>query len=57
MHIPIPARHTSRMENFFYKVGMAVFAIVAPEVVFLNAIRSYFFIREALDEFSASLLK
>jgi hypothetical protein len=57
MHIPIPARHTSQTENFFYKVKLAVFAIIAPEVVFLFAIDSYFFIREALDELPSSLLE
>ncbi|KAN0076468.1 hypothetical protein V8E54_006610 [Elaphomyces granulatus] len=57
MHTPIPARHTSWMENFFYKVGFAAFTIIAPEIVFLEAIRSYFFVRETLDELSASLLE
>jgi hypothetical protein len=57
MHTPIPARHTSWMENFFYKAGFAAFAIIAPEIVFLEAIRSYFFVRETLDELSASLLE
>ncbi|KAN0076495.1 hypothetical protein V8E54_006637 [Elaphomyces granulatus] len=42
MHIPVPARHTSRTENFFYKVGIAALAIIAPEVVFVNVITSYF---------------
>jgi hypothetical protein len=57
MHVTIPARHTSWMENFFYKVKLAALAIIAPEYVFFIAIRSYFFIREALDELSASLLE
>jgi hypothetical protein len=57
MHIPVPARHTSWMENFFYKVKLAVLAIIAPEVVFLFAIDSYFSIREALDELPSSLLE
>ena len=42
------------MENFFYKVGLAVSAIIAPELVFLRAIESYFWVREALDELPAS---
>jgi hypothetical protein len=57
LHIPIPARNKSNKsgtENFFYKVLLAVMAIIAPELVFLIAIRLYFFIREALDELSAS---
>ena len=54
MHIHIPERNTSRTENFFYKVKLAVLAIIAPEVVFFIAIDSYFFIREALDELPAS---
>ena len=54
MHIPIPARHTSWTENFFYKVKLAVLAIIAPEYVFLIAIDSYFWVREALDELPAS---
>ena len=57
MHVPVPARHTSRTENFFYKVGIAALAIIAPEVVFVNAITSYFWVREALDELPASLLE
>jgi hypothetical protein len=57
MHIPIPARHTSRMENFFYKVKLAALAIIAPEAVFFIAINSYFWVRGALDELSASLLE
>jgi len=54
MHINIPARHTSWTENFFYKVKLAVLAIIAPEYVFLIAIDSYFWVREALDELPAS---
>jgi hypothetical protein len=54
MHTPIPARNYSRTGNFFDKVFFAVFAIIAPEVVFLNAINDYFFIRAALDELPAS---
>ncbi|KAN0076528.1 hypothetical protein V8E54_006670 [Elaphomyces granulatus] len=50
MHIPIPARNYSRTRSFFYKVKLAVFAIIAPEYVFLNAIDEYFFIRDALDD-------
>jgi len=57
MHIPIPVRHTSRTENFFYKVKLAVLAIIAPETVFLNAISSYVFIREALDELPPSFFE
>ncbi|KAN0076365.1 hypothetical protein V8E54_006507 [Elaphomyces granulatus] len=57
MHIPIPARHTSWMENFFYKVKFAALAIIAPEVVFSIAITSYFGIREALDELPASFFE
>jgi hypothetical protein len=54
MHIPIPARNYSRTGYFFYKVELAVLAIIAPEYVFLNAIDEYFFVREALDELPAS---
>jgi hypothetical protein len=54
MHIPIPERNKSKTENFFYKVKIAVLAIIAPEAVFLNAIGSYFWVREALDELPAS---
>jgi hypothetical protein len=54
MHIPIPARNYSRTENFFYKVKLAVLAIIAPEVVFLIAIDNYFFIRDALNKLPAS---
>jgi hypothetical protein len=54
LHISIPARNYSQTENFFYKVKLAVVAIIAPELVFLNAINEYFFIREALDELPAS---
>ncbi|KAN0076549.1 hypothetical protein V8E54_006691 [Elaphomyces granulatus] len=57
LHINIPERNKSRMENFFSKVGLAVLAIIAPEYVFGIAIESYFYIREALlDELPASLL-
>ncbi|KAN0076542.1 hypothetical protein V8E54_006684 [Elaphomyces granulatus] len=54
MHINIPERNKSKMENFFYKVEIAVLAIIAPEAVFTNAIIEYFFIREVLDELPAS---
>jgi len=57
MHISIPARHTSWMKNFFYKVKLAVLAIIAPEAVFAFAIRSYFWIREALDELPTSFFE
>jgi len=57
MHITIPARHTSWMESFFYKVKLAVVAIIAPEYVFLGAIDNYFYIREALDELPASFFE
>ncbi|KAN0076531.1 hypothetical protein V8E54_006673 [Elaphomyces granulatus] len=55
LHISIPARNYSQTENFFYKVKLAVVAIIAPELVFLNAINEYFFIREALDELPGGL--
>src|ERR1700722_7093017 len=51
MHTPIPKRNKSRTKNFFYKAKLAVLAIIAPEVIFLIAIDSYFIIREALDKF------
>jgi hypothetical protein len=54
MHIPIPAQNYSRTGNFFNKVLLAMVAIIAPEVVFLNAIDEYFVIRDALDELPAS---
>ncbi|KAN0076544.1 hypothetical protein V8E54_006686 [Elaphomyces granulatus] len=54
MHINIPERNKSKTESFFYKVKIAVLAIIAPEFVFLNALDSYLFIREALDELPAS---
>jgi len=57
MHMPIPAWHTSWMKNFFYKVGLAVVAIIAPEYVFLIAIRLYFLVREALDELPTSFFE
>ena len=57
MHVPVPARHTSWTENFFYKAKLAGLAIIAPEVVFLFAMDSYFLIREALDELPSSLLE
>ncbi|KAN0070178.1 hypothetical protein V8E54_011759 [Elaphomyces granulatus] len=54
MHINIPERNKSKTENFFYRVKMAVLAIIFPEAVFLSAIGSYFFVREVLDELPAS---
>src|ERR1700722_8635375 len=57
MHINIPERNYSRTGNFFYKVFFAVFAIIAPEVVFLIAIDNYFFIREALNKLPASFFE
>jgi len=57
MHIPIPERNKSKTENFFYKVKIAVLAIIAPEAVFLLAIESYFWVREVLDELPASFLE
>ena len=57
MHIPVPARHASWTENFFYKVKLAVLAIIAPEAVFWNAVNLYFYIREALDELPASFFE
>ena len=54
MHVPVPARHTSWMENFFYKVGLTTLAFIAPEAIFLGAFNSYFWVREALDELPAS---
>jgi hypothetical protein len=57
MHTPIPERNKSRTKSFFYKVGLAVSAIIAPEAIFFIAIDSYFFIREALDELPASFFE
>src|ERR1700740_3843817 len=57
MHIPIPERNKSKTENCVYKVKMAVLAIIAPEAVFLLAIESYFWVREALDELPESFLE
>ncbi|KAN0076543.1 hypothetical protein V8E54_006685 [Elaphomyces granulatus] len=54
MHINIPERNKSKTENFFYKVKIAVLAIIAPEFVFAIAFDSYLSIREALDELPAS---
>ena len=53
----IPKRNKSWMGNFLHKVKLAVFAIVAPEAVFLRAIDSCLFTQEALDELPAIFLE
>jgi hypothetical protein len=40
-----------------YKLELASLAIIAPEAVFLVAIQTYFYTREQLDEFPASILE
>ena len=37
LHIPIPKRNASWGHNLLYKAGLALFAIIAPEYVFLVA--------------------
>jgi len=57
IHLTIPARHTSWAENFIDKMMLAASTIIAPEVVCLCAIRSYFYIREALHELPPSFFE
>jgi len=57
LHIPIPEKNASWRQNLLYKARLALFAIIAPEVIFFNAIDSYFFIRETLNELPASFLE
>ncbi|KAN0072086.1 hypothetical protein V8E54_009815 [Elaphomyces granulatus] len=57
LHINILERNASWMQNLLYKAGLALFAIIAPEVIFFKAVDSYFFIRDTLNELPASFVK
>ena len=48
MEFSVPKRNKSWRENFLHKVKLAVFAIIAPEAVFLRAIDWYLFTQETL---------
>ena len=54
LHIPIPKRNASWMQNLLYKARWALVAIIAPEAVCFLAIDSYFFVRDTLNELPTS---
>jgi hypothetical protein len=56
-HIPIPKRNASWGQTLLYKAGLALFAIIAPEAIFLNAVESYFSIPDTLNGLPASFFE
>jgi hypothetical protein len=57
LHIPIPKRNASWWQNLLYKARLALLAIIAPEVIFYNAVEWYFFIRDTLNRLPASFFE